>query len=229
MNQKYEKISEIVKKELSCSAHDLEHVLRVYKLCLYLAKYEPLVNMDVLKTATLLHDIAKVKEDQDNSGNTDHALLGAEMAKTILEELGYIEDLDQVIHCIRTHRFRGGNRPTTLEAKILFDSDKIDILGAIGIARSYMIAGQYKQSIYADVSIDDYIRDNLMGANPKGRIKNISKHSPNLEFEIKIKRIPENLFTEKAKEVARKRIEFMQTFFDRLKNDIKGEKYIYRI
>jgi len=223
MNQKYEKIQEIVTRELSCSAHDLEHVLRVYKFCIYLAKYEPTVNLDILKTAALLHDIAKVKEDQDNSGNTDHALLGAEMAKKILEELRYTENLDQVVNCIRTHRFKGENRPETLEAKILFDSDKIDILGSIGIARSYMIAGQYKQRIYADVLVDEYIKDNLVGASPKGRIKDISKHSPNLEFEIKIKKIPENLFTDKAKEIAKKRVDFMENYYKQLKNDISVE------
>lgn len=223
MNQKYEKIQEIVERELSCSAHDLEHVLRVYKFCQYLAKFEPLVNLDILKTAALLHDIAKVKEDQDDSGNTDHASLGAEMARTILDNLGYIENIDQVVQCIKTHRFKGENRPETLEAKILFDSDKIDILGSIGIARSYMIAGQYKQGIYNDISVDDYIRDNIVGANLKGRIKDISKHSPNLEFEIKIKRIPENLFTNKAKEVAKKRVAFMENYFNQLKSDITGE------
>jgi len=222
MQRKYKKIQKIVTKELSCSAHDLEHTLRVYRFCLYLAKYEPSVNLDVLKTAALLHDIAKIKEDLDNSGNIDHALLGAEMARTILEELGYTENLDQVIQCIRTHRFKGENRPETLEAKILFDSDKIDILGSIGIARSYMIAGQYKQSIYADVLIDEYVKDNLVGASPKGRIKNISKHSPNLEFEIKIKKIPENLFTDKAKEIAKKRVNFMKNYYEQLKNDITG-------
>jgi len=223
MNQKYEKIQEVVTKELSCSAHDLEHVLRVYRLCLYLTKYELSVNLDVLKTAALLHDIAKVKEDQDNSGNTDHALLGAEMAKKILEELGYSENLDQIIRCIRTHRFKGDNRPETLEAKILFDADKIDILGSIGIARSYMIAGQYKQSIYNNLLVNDYIKDNLVGANPKGRIKDISKHSPNLEFEIKIKKIPENLFTVKAKEIAKKRLDFMENYYKQLKKDVIGE------
>jgi len=225
MNKKYEKIQEIVTRELSCSAHDLEHVLRVYRFCLYLAKYEPLVNLDVLRTAALLHDIAKVKEDQDNSGNTDHAVLGAEMARTILEKLGYTEDVDQVAQCIKTHRFKGANRPETLEAKILFDSDKLDILGAIGIARSYMIAGQYKQRIFSDIDIKKYIAENLVDGKAKGRIKKVAKHTPNLEFEIKIKRIPDKLFTDKAKEIAQERIKFMQTFFDRLKNDTEGRKY----
>lgn len=223
MNEKYKKIQEVVIKELSCSAHDLEHVFRVHKFCLYLAQYESSVNLDVLNTAALLHDIAKVKEDLDNSGNTDHALLGSKMAEIILEELGYTENLNHITQCIKTHRFKGNNRPETLEAKILFDADKIDILGSIGIARSYMIAGKYGQSIYNNISIDNYIKNNLVGGDPKGRIMDISKHSPNLEFEIKIKKIPENLFTDKAKEIARQRIGFMENYFSQLKKDVLVE------
>lgn len=223
MNEKYKKIQEIVAKELSCSAHDLEHVFRVHKFCLYLAQYESSVNLDVLNTAALLHDIAKVKEDLDNSGNTDHALLGSKMAEIILKDLGYIENLNHIIQCIKTHRFKGGNKPETLEAKILFDADKIDILGSIGIARSYMIAGKYGQNIYNNISIDSYIKDNLVGGNPKGRIMNISRHSPNLEFEIKMKKIPENLFTDKAKEIAKQRISFMDNYFSQLKKDVLVE------
>ena len=223
MNKKYEKIQEVVIKELSCSAHDLEHVFRVHRFCLYLAQYESSINLDVLNVAALLHDIAKVKEDLDNSGKTDHALLGSEMAKNILEELGYTENLDHIVQCIKTHRFKGENRPETLEAKILFDADKIDILGSIGIARCYMIAGKYKQSIYNNIPIDDYIKDNLVGANLRGRIIDISKHSPNLEFEIKIKKIQENLFTDKAKEVAKQRVNFMENYFNQLKKDILGK------
>jgi len=90
-----------VEKELSCSAHDMEHVVRVYNLCLHLAKDEPDIDLDILKTAALLHDIARVKEDQDNSGNIDHAILGAEMAEKILRGFGYPEERIKLVnHCI---------------------------------------------------------------------------------------------------------------------------------
>lgn len=224
MEEKYQVIKKIVELELACSAHDLEHVYRVYNFCIFLAKFEDNVDLDVLKTAALLHDIAKVREDRDNSGQTDHATLGAEMAGDILKKINY-EKIDEVVHCIKTHRFKGQNRPESIEAKILFDSDKIDILGAIGIARSYMIAGQYKQTIFSNIPLEEYVKDNLVGGQIKGRIKEIAKHAPNLEFEIKIKNIPNTLFTEKGREIAKERIKFMQKFFNQLKEDIDGKNY----
>jgi len=106
MEEKHQRIKEIVEEELSCSAHDMKHVMRVYNLCLYLARDEPDIDIDILKTAALLHDIARVKEDEDDTGMTDHAILGAEMAVNILKNLSYSgEQIEQIKHCILTHRF----------------------------------------------------------------------------------------------------------------------------
>lgn len=91
MEEKYTRIFEIVKKELedASSAHDMSHVVRVYNMCLYLAKYEHGVDLDILKTAALLHDIARVKESRD----VDHTILGADISDKILRELAYPESL----------------------------------------------------------------------------------------------------------------------------------------
>ena len=133
MPTKLERIRRVVETELSCSAHDMEHVNRVYRTCLKIAKGEDDVNLDVLKAAALLHDIARVKEDKDDSGNIDHAQLGAEMAVDILRELRFDEDdVIQIKHCIAAHRFRTMMEPSSKEARILFDADKLDVLGAIG-------------------------------------------------------------------------------------------------
>lgn len=224
MEEKYQKIKEAVEKELSCSAHDMDHVMRVYNLCLQLAEDEPNVDLDILKTAALLHDIARVKEDRDISGKIDHALLGAEMAGKILKDSGCSgEKIKQIKHCIITHRFRGENKPETKEAKILFDADKLDVTGAIGIARAFAIAGQYGEKIYSDVPVGEYVKENLVGGRENGRIKEITKHAPNLEFETKFKHINEKLYTQKAKEIAKQRLEFMEQFFSILKKEIKGE------
>jgi uncharacterized protein len=224
MEEKYQKIKEIVEKELSCSAHDIEHVLRVYNLCLLLTKDEPDVDLDILKTAALLHDVARVKEDKDNSGNLDHAILGAEMAEKILTDFNYSQDkIEAVKHCITAHRFRSGNEPKTIEAKILFDADKLDVIGSIGIARTYMIAGQLHQTIYSSIPIDEYIKDNLTDGKSNGRIKTASKHAPNLEFITKLIHVPDRLYTPKAKIIGEQRINFMKQFFDRLKREINGD------
>lgn len=216
MDIRHKRIREIVEKELSCSAHNLDHVLRVYNLCMFLSKYEENVDLEVLIPAVLLHDIARVKESKDKSGEIDHAILGSEMAEDILRNLKYEEDkIEKIKHCIITHRFRTDNRPKTIEAKILFDADKLDALGSIGIARCFMLAGQFGQSLSVKNPIDTNTSDN-------GRLKDVSKHSPFIEYEVKFKKIPEKLHTKKAKEIGIERLKFMDDFFKRLDLEIEG-------
>lgn len=218
MDNKYDAIIKILVDELSNSSHDIDHVMRVYKTCLELAKHEHGVDQDVLIPAALLHDIAKVKEMEDKSGKIDHSKLGADMAEDILIELNFDKDrIEKIKQCIYTHRFRSGEEPESIEAKILFDADKLDVLGAIGIARLYMIAGKYKQKIYSDVIINEYIKENII---KNGRIKDNSKHAPNIEYELKLKKIPDRLFTQQAKEIAIDRLKYMEIFFDQIKNNM---------
>ena len=208
-------------------AHDINHVMRVYNLCLELASYELDVDMDALKTAALLHDIARTKEDKHGHTHllsVDHAALGAEMSGKILKELGYPEEkIEHIKHCIAAHRFRGGNTAKTIEAKILSDADKLDVLGATGIARSYTIGGECGQKIYSDIPLDKYVKENLAGSKPDGRIIDPSRHASNLEFETKFKHIPDRLYTQKAREMAKARVEYMKQFFERLKREIDGQ------
>lgn len=219
-NSFYSKLEEVVQDELSCSAHDLSHVYRVYKNACHIATQEK-ADLHVIKTAALLHDIARVKEDEDTRGQTDHAVLGADMAEKFLKEMQCKQSfIEKVKGCILHHRYKGENIPQTLEEKIVFDADKLDILGAVGLARSYMIAGEYGQMIYNDIDIGTYIKGNLTGGSPKGRIKDMKKHSANLEFELKMKKLPERMFTETAKEIAHERLAFMETFFATLRREM---------
>jgi len=229
MEGKYRRLKAIAEKALreASPAHDINHVMRVYSLCLRLAKHEPDVDLDVLKTAALLHDIARTKEDKKghiHALNVDHAILGAEMSEKILRELAYPEEkIKRIKHCIAAHRFRSGNEPRTKEAKILSDADKLDVLGATGIARSFTIGGECGQKIYSDTPIDEYIKENLVGGKSNGRIKDPSKHASNLEFETKFRHIPDKLYTQKAGEIASQRLEYMKQFFERLKMEIDGK------
>jgi uncharacterized protein len=226
MEAKYQKIKEIVRKELAHSHHDLEHVERVHDLCILIARDEPKANMDVLRTAALLHDVARIREFEATRGTVEHATLGAKMAEEILRKLNYRkEEIDQIKHCVAVHRYRRNRKPRTLEAKILFDADKIDALGAVGIARSFLIAGQYGQRIYSDIPLKQYMDDNVVaGRKTIIQLKDISKHSPNLEFELKLRHIPERLYTRKAKEIAEQRLAFMEEFFNRLKAEVEGNQ-----
>lgn len=221
MEDKYTEIIRIIENE-GYAAHDLDHVLRVYNLCEGLAQKEKDVDEKVLRPAALLHDIARSVEDNDTTGETDHALLGGTMAEQILENLNFPPRLiEQIKHCIVSHRYRSGYQPQTIEAKILFDADKLDSLGAVGVARSFMLAGEHGERLYQEYEEEEYKRFNTV---EHGRIKDPSKHSSNLEFELKLMHIPERLFTKEAKRIAEARREFMKNFFVVLKAEIQGEK-----
>jgi uncharacterized protein len=229
MEKRLRQLRKIAEKEMegASPAHDITHVMRVYNLCLELANCESNVDLDILRTAALLHDIARTEENKDVQAgflNVDHAVLGAEMSAKILRDLGYSEEkIERVKHCILSHRFRGENPPRTIEAKILSDADKLDVLGATGIARSFTIGGENGQKIYSDTPIDEYIKENLADGKSSGRIVDPSKHASNLEFETKFKHIPDKLYTQKAREIAGERLEYMKQFFERLKREIYGQ------
>jgi uncharacterized protein len=115
----YLKLLALVEKELSNdSSHTLDHIQRVWRTAIQIASEEKDVDMDVLKTAVLLHDIARIKEDTDTSRKIDHAMLGAEIAETVLKQMLYPEEtIRKMKLCIQTHRFKSGREPVSIEAK----------------------------------------------------------------------------------------------------------------
>ena len=98
---------------------------------------------NVVRMAALLHDCART-EELSTKGKRCHARLGAALAKTWLEEEGGFEPdfIKQVANAVRTHRYRSGKLPDTLEGEIVYDADKLDSLGAIGIGRAFLFAGR---------------------------------------------------------------------------------------
>lgn len=224
----FDKLVDITKERLKTASHDLEHTFRVYNNCVKIAENEknPQINMDVLRAAAILHDIARPKEDMHaGKDRIDHAIVGAADAKEILIALGASTSFSEhVASAIKTHRFRGGLVPETIEAQILFDADKLDVIGYIGIARSYMIAGEQGQNIYNDCNIDNYIKTNLVGGTVSGKIIDLKQHTPNIEFAIKNVRIPDKMFTQTGKQIAVARLNRMREFFEGLKEEIDGQR-----
>jgi len=217
---RHKRIMEIVQEKLTCSAHNLDHVFRVYNLCLLIAKHEEEVDLEILIPSALLHDIARVEESKDKTGKLDHAILGSEIAEDILRKLQYEEEkIQRIKHCIIAHRFRTGNEPNTVEAKILFDSDKLDAIGAIGIARTFMLSGQFGQRLTVKEPLNEYMECNTV---ENGRLKDVSKHTPFIEYEVKFKKIPDKLYTKKAKEIGKERLKFMEEYFNKLQLEIEG-------
>jgi len=190
------------------SHHDKYHVERVYNLATRLAQEER-ADLDVVKAAVLLHDIARAMEDEGTID--DHAKEGAKMARKILEEVNYPEQkVADVIHCIEMHRFRKGLMPKSLEARILQDADRLDIIGAIGIARVFARGGWGNKPIY-DPSVP-----------PKAKYDGKSDSSVNHIYE-KLLKIKDTMNTKTAKKIAEERHRYVEQFLERLLKEWKAE------
>lgn len=216
----FEPLWSAAEKELDCAAHDLSHVRRVYKMAQTLAHQEgDQANWRILGAAAILHDIARVREDQDPTRRIDHAVLGADMAYGLLLEQGWsADDAQRVSDCIRSHRFRGTGMASSLEAQLLYDADKLDCLGAVGIARSFMLAGQHGEPLYIAETSEQALRQNL---TPDGRLQDFRRHAPNLEFEVKFRKVVSCLHTNSARTIGKARLALMESFFAALAQDVE--------
>jgi len=198
----------------SDASHDFEHVLRVLRMAERIGEAEG-ADMGVLRTAALLHDVAR--EEERRSGIC-HAQVGAKRARAILA--GYPEELvSAVAEAIATHRYRADAVPQSLEAQILYDADKLDAIGAIGIARAYAIAGIEGQRLWGQVP-DGYGERGRTDGRADGFD---DEHTPVHEFIFKLSRLKGTLFTETARWIAEDRHAYMVGFFDRLRQEVAGE------
>jgi len=196
------------------AAHDFEHVLRVLKLAVRIGAAEG-ADIEILRAAVLLHDMARVAEDQ---GGPCHAKAGAQRAREILA--GHPpEKVKAVAHAIATHRFRRSAVPQTLEAKVLYDADKLDAMGAIGVARAYAIAGRHAQRLWAEVPKGFSQRSAEVA---RGDVANM-EHTPVHEFVFKLSKLRDSLFTATARAMAEERHKYMARFFERLEREVRGE------
>ena len=196
------------------ASHDFEHVLRVLRMAEQIGEAEG-ADMVILRTAALLHDVAR--EDERRNGAC-HAQLGARHARAILA--GHPEQLiNAVVEAIATHRYRADAVPQSLEAQILYDADKLDAIGAIGIARAYAIAGVEGQRLWGQVP-DGYAERGRTDGRADGFD---DEHTPVHEFIFKLARLKGTLFTDTAQRIAEERHSYMVGFFDRLKREVAGE------
>jgi uncharacterized protein len=195
------------------TAHDFEHVLRVWRLVQRIGPAEG-ADMTVLQAATLLHDVARA--DELRTG-VCHAAEGARRARDILAGHPPAQ-VEAVAHAIAAHRFRGDVAPATLEARVLYDADKLDAMGAIGIARAYAIAGLLGQPLWTPLPTDDTARRRDLSAD----------HSPVREFAVKLRKLRDALHTPTAQAIAQGRHEFMEQYFARLEQEVHGVDSVCR-
>lgn len=146
--EQFRQIESYMRSCLRDSAHDREHIYRVLYTALAIAQDETTADGDVLITSCLLHDIGR--PEQFANPVLCHAVVGAKKAHDFLIGSGYPPAFaGRVSDCIRTHRFRSSDPPASIEAKILFDADKIDATGALGIARTLLYKGLVGEPLYS--------------------------------------------------------------------------------
>jgi len=190
-------------------SHDWDHTQRVHRLCLRIGRKEK-ADLRVLELAALLHDVGRGEEDRSN-GRICHGRAGAALARGILERHGLDRaSVRAVVHCIRTHRFRKRAVPRTLEARILFDADKLDSIGAVGVGRAFLFAGEVGARLH-DKAID------VRKTKPYTR-----EDTAYREYLVKLGRVKDRMTTREGKRIAVERHRFMAAFFDRLNKETDG-------
>lgn len=204
----FELIENYMLRCMSDSAHDREHVYRVLFTALDIAQCERQVDYDVLIAACLLHDIGR--REQFENPELCHAEVGAKKAYAFCIENGFSEDFaKKVASCILTHRFRSGNPPETPEEKILFDADKIDAAGAMGIARTLFYKGKIGQPLYS-LNDDGTVSDGSEDKTP----------SFFQEYKSKLEKLYSKFYTERGKEIALGRQLSAVSFYENLFKEI---------
>jgi uncharacterized protein len=202
-------------------AHGRSHIERVLRMAKEIGKREG-ANLEIIELAAILHDIFENREAHSNIAGFRHEIEGSKEARKILTKLGAAEStIDGVCHCIESHRKRSGViEPQTIEAKCLFDADKLDCIGAIGILRSAFVSFDHRQEFYREEKdLEDYKRRNI---RRDGTIIDYAKHSSNLEYELSLKDVAKRMHTETGKKIANERSAFVDEFYSRLQNELKG-------
>ncbi|QPQ31521.1 HD domain-containing protein [Lysinibacillus sp. JNUCC 51] len=186
------------------ASHDFQHIERVYQNALAILHTEPEADAEVVKIAVLLHDVSDKKYTDSK-----------EQENKLIAELSLSEEKKQHIRdCIAQVSFNGGNEleATSIEAKIVRDADRLDAIGAIGIARTFAFGGAKGRKLYdkeedarTDMTEEEY------------RNKNTSSVT---HFYEKLLLLKDLMITEKGKQMANERHQFMVQFLEQLQNEI---------
>lgn len=195
------------------AVHDFEHVLRVYRTAMKLGEEEG-ADLDIIHAAALLHDSRGA--EPGGAGRMEHHITSANFAGEVLQAEGWPQArIKAVRHAIRAHRYRGReDLPETLEARVLFDADKLDVIGAIGAARTIAYSVLAGEPMYERPS-----RQFLAGG---GEVDG-EHHSSYHEYLFKLRKVKDRLFTASAKRMAEKRHAAMTAFFEQLAAEYEGE------
>ncbi|MFL6394242.1 MAG: HD domain-containing protein [Nitrososphaeraceae archaeon] len=190
-------------------AHDFQHISRVYKNAELISKQEESVDLDIVLAAALLHDL--VVYPKGSSKTINSADDSAEIAKKILLEYKNYprEKIEKVADAIRTHSYSKRLVPQTLEGKILQDADRLDAIGAVGIARTFSVGGSENRSLYNPT--DAFCETERQLDDTQWTLDHIKK---------KLMILKNSMHTKTAKKIAEERTEFMELFLNQLRKEI---------
>jgi uncharacterized protein len=200
-------LKNVVKKRMeNDSAHDFEHTMRVYKNAQKICKKEK-ANEKLVLSAALLHDIVSYPKSDKRSKTS--SIESAKKSKKILEKLNFSkEEITIILGAILDHSFSQNKIPKTIEGKILQDADRLDALGAIGIARVFATGGSLKRPFY---NIDD----------PFCKKRTPDDHTWTIDhFFQKLLKLESLMNTKSGKVEAKKRTRILKEFLNQLKQEL---------
>lgn len=204
----YKRVEAYMLQTMNDSAHDKEHIYRVLYMALDIARHEQNVNKEVLIIACLLHDIGR--QEQFEYPSLCHAKIGSEKAYKYLIDNGFSKSkAAHIKSCILTHRFRSESQPESIEAKILFDADKLDATGTLGIARTLFYKGQVSEPLYS------------LGEN--GMILDgTDDNTPSFfqEYKYKLEKLYDKFYTKRGAEVAAERQKSAKEFYEHMLKEV---------
>ncbi len=204
----YTQLENYMLKCMDDSAHGKDHVYRVLYQALDIAQYESRVDLDILTAACLLHDIGR--KEQFANPALCHARVGSEKAYAYLMETGWKEErAAHVRNCILTHRYRSDAPPVSIEAKLLFDADKLDVTGTVGIARTIMYKAQVGEPLYTMLA-DGTVADGS-GEEPPSFFQ---------EYHYKLKNLYDKFYTVHGSEIAATRRKSAQAFYEDMLTEV---------
>jgi len=195
-----EKVGEVMKQGPWC--HGWDHTLRVLENARRIQEIEG-GNRFVVECAAVLHDVGRGFEDRKGC----HAETGAKHAGEILCEAGLRDEflVGRIIECVRRHRYRRREElpPVTLEAMIVYDADKLDSLGAVGVGRAFHFAGRIGARVHNTAK-------EAIGGEEHG-----PEDTALREYLVKLRYLPGSLYTAEGRRRAKERAAYMKNFFVR--------------
>ncbi|WP_027665553.1 HD domain-containing protein [Rhizobium leguminosarum] len=190
------------------ASHDVHHIRRVKSVALEIADMEGEADRSVLVAAAYLHDIVNLPKNSPDRAKA--SALSADAAVPVLQELGFDERrIEAIRHAIIAHSFSANVAPTTLEAKILQDADRIDALGAIGMARTFFIAGKIGTMLFD-------------GADPFAAERPLDDRRFAIDhFAVKLLKLPETMQTQSGRAIAERRTATIRNFLKALGEELQ--------